>query len=167
MNIMLPFAKPMLQKVESAGKGQAVLVQGSRIVHRVAAVKEAPEPRMSCVISWVHRDVFAPDTNVFSTFRNWDNQHAPEVEMARHKAWRIKGQMEYLLEELRFQADASQTASEIMRHSANELLRASAELCSEVPDTQTWFATEQEAVDAAKRLYAEVYGALPVLKSSL
>ena len=53
------------QKVRSVaypGAGYGIFMQGSQILHRVSPVLAASEPRISCVTSYMSRDVFDQDT---------------------------------------------------------------------------------------------------------
>jgi hypothetical protein len=84
-------------KASYPGPGHAILMQGSRIAHCVTPVIEAVEPRLTVVNSYQSLNVFEEDKTRFVTYRDVDGIDTARYEYARHKAWRVKGQLEYLL----------------------------------------------------------------------
>lgn len=79
-------------------------MQGSKILHSVTPVLKAREPRISFVQSFIPLNVFTPDKTRMSTFlhQSKDPHHVVNLEYARHKAWRIMGQMKYIKDEVLF-----------------------------------------------------------------
>ena len=105
--------------------GYCIFMQGSKILHSVTPVESAREPRISYVQSWSRRNVFAPDLTRFATFRHnfKDPSHVTDLEYARHKAWRVAGQMEYVRDKAQFGMKAKVLAK-MFESSAKELLLA-------------------------------------------
>ncbi|DBA00998.1 TPA: hypothetical protein N0F65_006259 [Lagenidium giganteum] len=96
--------------------GQAILLRGSKHIHRVMPVTEGG-PRLSCILSFTTRNVFAPDLTRYGTFKNDTFAH---VEFARHKAWRAQG----FLNHLKARALAGTTVGDVVQ----DLAAAKAEL---------------------------------------
>ena len=80
-----------------------MLVQGTKILHSVTPVLSAKEDRISFVNSYGRRDVFAEDRTRFSSMMAaGDPEEIYELEYARHKAWRVMGQMKHVVEDMPF-----------------------------------------------------------------
>ena len=114
--------------IETANYSQAgycIFMQGSKILHSVTPVESAREPRISYVQSWSNRNVFAPDRTRFSTFRidTKDPPHVTDLEYARHKAWRIAGQMAFVRDAAPF-GMKPEALAQIFDTAASELLLA-------------------------------------------
>jgi len=93
----------LVETVKYTGPGYAIFMQGSKILHAVTPVLEAREPRYSLVNSYMTRDVFLRDPTKYHTFLSTgfdDRKDVVPLEYARHKAWRVKGQMKYILDEM-------------------------------------------------------------------
>mmetsp|Transcript_73839 Transcript_73839/g.210638 ORF Transcript_73839/g.210638 Transcript_73839/m.210638 type:complete len:210 (-) Transcript_73839:363-992(-) len=93
----------LVETVKYTGPGYAIFMQGSKILHAVTPVLEAREPRYSLVNSYMTRDVFLRDPTKYHTFLSKgfdDRKDVVPLEYARHKAWRVKGQMKYILDEM-------------------------------------------------------------------
>jgi hypothetical protein len=118
---------PELQKdvrrVPYPGAGYCVFMQGSQILHRVAPVLFADEPRISCVSSFMSRDIFDADSTRFHTFKHQDPGHVSTVEYARHQAWRVGGIMDYLQDKLEWGTPADDIAG-LLRGAASTLEKA-------------------------------------------
>ena len=99
-----------IETVSYLSAGYAIFMQGCKIVHRVAPVQQAREPRISFVNSYMTRDVFAPDRTRYSTFK-YDPPHITQLEYARHKSWRSKGILDALISEQQWTDDPNVLAS--------------------------------------------------------
>jgi hypothetical protein len=138
----------LMETVEYPGAGFAIFMQGSKILHRVTAVTSAKEPRISYVNSYVSRDVFDEDKTRFQTFKHQDPEHVTFVEFARHKAWRIHGQLDYVMNETHWGQDRFEIA-QYLENAANELLRAS-RLLTDKEDDRLGFIPHKEGDDKPK-----------------
>eukprot|EP00467_Chlorarachnion_reptans_P016060 CAMPEP_0114503178 /NCGR_PEP_ID=MMETSP0109-20121206/9503_1 /TAXON_ID=29199 /ORGANISM="Chlorarachnion reptans, Strain CCCM449" /LENGTH=380 /DNA_ID=CAMNT_0001681177 /DNA_START=241 /DNA_END=1383 /DNA_ORIENTATION=+ len=94
----------LVETVNYSQAGYCIFMQGSKILHSVTPVLKAREPRISFVQSFSNRNVFAPDKTRMSTFlhQSKDPPNIVNLEFARHKAWRIMGQMRYIQNEVSF-----------------------------------------------------------------
>lgn len=117
----------LVRGVEYPGAGYCILMQGSQILHRVSPVLAANVPRMSCVTSYQSLDVFDTDASRYHTFREWDGEGVASVEYARLQAWRIRGQMDYLVEKAEFGKQSAADLAKMLRNSA-AILEQSARL---------------------------------------
>lgn len=89
----------------SAGMpGYGILMQGSKILHRVTEVLAGREARMSLVMSYTPLRPFSIDRTRFHAHRDGfcDGEPIAVVEFARHKAWRVQGQMQYIIDNIKF-----------------------------------------------------------------
>lgn len=138
----------LVETVPYLEAGYAIFMQGSRILHRVKGVLEAREPRLSMVTSFSRLNVFAHDSTRYHTFSHQDPAHIHPLEFARHKAWRIEGQMRYILDQAPFSSDPQQLAS-VMRRASAELLHTARLLARETDDPLGFFheRDEQNASD--------------------
>jgi len=125
----------LIETVKYPGAGYCIVMQGSHILHKVTAVKEGREQRISLVNSWGRRDVFAPDKTRFKTFLDisLDPPDVAHLEFARHKAWRCAGKMQHVIEDLPFGTTPAQLA-EVMQEAALELIQTSRLLRGEASD---------------------------------
>lgn len=134
----------LVEVVRYTGAGYAVFMQGSKILHTVDAVLKAREPRISLVNSYMQLRPFVADKTRYSTFLKQgfdDGSHIAPVEFARHKAWRARGQMQYVLDQVRFLpkgSDQSMELAEIFRAAAAELQTAADLLSGTVDDNAKW-----------------------------
>lgn len=113
----------LIESVKYPGMGYAVFMHGSAILHRIAPVLFADEPRVSYVTSYMSRDVYDYDTTRYYTFKEQDPEHITDVEFARHQAWRVKGRMEHMIKDVPFGTPSADLVK-MMRESANALERA-------------------------------------------
>jgi hypothetical protein len=113
----------LVETIKYTGAGYAIIMQGSKILHSVNEVFSAREPRISLVNSYMTCRSFMPDMTRFSTFVDEDGMDILALEYARGKAWRIKGQMKYILHEANL-SNKPQELSVILRTAAQELTKA-------------------------------------------
>jgi hypothetical protein len=124
--------------------GNACFMQGSKILHTVEAVLKAREPRISLVNSYMSLRPFAPDPTRYATFTQAgfkDETRIVSLEFARHKAWRAKGKMQYVLDQIPFSGKSSYTSSElanIFEEAAAELQRAADQISGKIDDNAKW-----------------------------
>lgn len=111
------------EDVQYPGIGHAIFMQGSRIAHCVTPVVKGREQRITSVLSFQNRNVFNDPQYIYRTFV--DSKDPPNVlktEHSRHIAWRIKGQMEYLIKNPQWQSKGNIVS--ILDNAADELLKA-------------------------------------------
>lgn len=117
----------LIETVQYCGPGYGIFMQGSKILHSVRGVLEAREPRVSLVNSYMSTRVFGRDTTLYDTYVRGDSKEVVDMEFARHKAWRVGGQLAFLRDSPAFIADA-QLLARVLRGAAAELLSAAEEL---------------------------------------
>lgn len=113
----------LIETIKYTGPGYAILMQGSKILHTVNEVFKAKEPRISLVNSYMTCRSFMPDMTRYSTFVDDDGIELLSLEYSRGKAWRIKGQMDYILNEAKI-GTKPELLSSILRNAADELIQA-------------------------------------------
>ena len=114
-------------------------VQGTKILHSVTPVLSAKEDRISFVNSYGRRDVFAEDRTRFSSMMAaGDPEEIYELEYARHKAWRVMGQMKHLVEDMPFGTSVGDMAA-LMSGAAAELEQAQRLLLKQESDYVGFF----------------------------
>jgi len=118
-----PEEQKKVRSVKYPGPGYCIVMQGSQILHRVSPVLFSNEPRISCVTSWMSRNVFDADSTRFHTFKEQDPEHVSMVEYARHQAWRVGGVMDYMQERLEW-GTSSNKISGMLRDAAATLEKA-------------------------------------------
>eukprot|EP00164_Ancoracysta_twista_P003748 GFYU01005022.1.p1 GENE.GFYU01005022.1~~GFYU01005022.1.p1 ORF type:complete len:372 (+),score=140.86 GFYU01005022.1:150-1265(+) len=113
----------IVETVNYAGAGYCIFMQGSKILHQVLPVLKAREPRISFINSYQTLDVFEPDLTLFHTGRDQshDAPHVVNVEYARHRAWRVHGRMQWVMEELKWGTPPEEIAR-IMAEAGQELV---------------------------------------------
>lgn len=138
--------RDLVENISYAQAGYCIFCQGSKILHSVTPVISAREPRISFVQSWNRLNVFAPDSTLLSTFRDQvkDPLDVTNFEYARHKAWRVEGQMKYLMDKLGPEADVNKLAK-LLENAGNELLRAKALLLQETSDFPGFLVNEEDS----------------------
>ncbi|CAF0788546.1 unnamed protein product [Brachionus calyciflorus] len=94
--------------VKYPGPGYAVFMQGSHIFHHVTSVKEATEPRISLIHSYMVSNCFEEDSTKFSTFKGLDPEHISFMEFARLFAWRSSEMLDELINRTDFDEANSQ-----------------------------------------------------------
>lgn len=117
----------LVETVNYCGPGFAIFMQGSKILHTVRGVLAAREPRVSLVNSYMSTRVFGRDTTLYSTYVHGDSKAVVDMEFARHKAWRVAGQLSFIRDSPKFIADTA-LLSRVLRGAAAELLSAAEEL---------------------------------------
>ena len=122
----------LVETVHYPGAGYCIFMQGTKIFHSVTPVAAAREPRISFVNSYAPRNVFAEDRARFSRVAA-DPVEVAELEYARHKAWRVQGQMRYIMEDLEFGTQKEEMAA-VLEGAAEELLQAKRLLLREESD---------------------------------
>jgi hypothetical protein len=134
----------LVEEVRYGRAGEACFMQGSKILHTVDAVLKAREPRISLVNSYTSLRPFAPDPTRYGTFTQGgfgDDSRVASVEFARHKAWRAKGKLQYVLDQISFSGDSTDTTSElvnIFEEAAAELQRAADLMSGKIDDNAKW-----------------------------
>lgn len=126
----------LVETVKYTGPGYAIFMQGSKILHAVTPVLKAREPRYSLVNSYMTRDVFLRDPTKYHTFLSGgfdDRLDVVPLEYARHKAWRARGQMKYIIDEMKMGATAEELAK-ILELSGEELKESAALLRGQQKD---------------------------------
>lgn len=87
----------LVETVRYSGAGYGIFMQGSKILHCVSEVLKAREPRISLVNSYMTRRVFAqPDQTRYCLYLQNDGKDVASVDYARHKAWRVGGQLKLI-----------------------------------------------------------------------
>lgn len=106
-----------LLQVDYPEAGWGIFMQGSKMVHHVTKVSNAPEPRITCVNSYMPVNPFVPDATKYVTY---SNESTCNFEFARHKAWRASQQLQALAESKEWARDGdivnklSQSISELV-----------------------------------------------------
>ncbi len=131
--------RALVDTVRYPGPGFAIFMQGSRIAHSVTPVLRAREPRLTVVNSYSSLNPFSPDRTVFSTFLSIEGAEITPFEFARHVAWRVQGQLEYLKRANLFGGKEQARALErLLEHAAAELARAKALIAGDVQDERPY-----------------------------
>jgi hypothetical protein len=112
----------LVETVQYCGPGYGIFMQGSKILHSVRGVLAAREPRISLVNSYMSTRVFNPDTTKYSTYVVGDSEEVVDMEFARHKAWRVAGQLQFVRDSEVFLD--KQLLLRVLRGAAEELLSA-------------------------------------------
>jgi len=95
---------------EFGGPGYAIALHGNMVVHRAAGVRTACE-RISMVNGYVSTDTARDDQHRHRDLRVVDDPEVLYTEWAKHAAWRARGRLDHLLEELEFGVDRKAVAS--------------------------------------------------------
>jgi hypothetical protein len=126
--------------------------QGSKILHAVTPVLKAREPRYSLVNSYMTTNVFLRDPTKYHTFKSEgfdDRMDVVPLEFARHKAWRVKGQMTYLMEHATFGSSPEELAK-VLSGAGNELIQSANLLMGKTVDNAAFVDDESAENDAKK-----------------
>lgn len=83
-----------------------------------------------------------------------DPKPIAELEFARHKAWRVAGQLDYVVRGIPFGTDTEQVV-EVLEAAARELWRGSRLLRGEISDIPGFLVNEQDVVTENARDRAE------------
>jgi hypothetical protein len=138
---LTPELENLVRTIQYPGKGYAILIRGSQVLHRITPVLEALEPRVSIVNSYMSRNVFDADSTRYKTFLEWDPEHVSKVEFSRHTAWRVQGMMKYIMDEVEWGTPKEDLAS-LMRKASADLEFAAALVKQEKEDILTWIKEE-------------------------
>ncbi|CAF3991523.1 unnamed protein product [Rotaria sp. Silwood2] len=79
-----------IRTIDYLGQNSCVLMQGSRIVHRVTGIRSCSEPRITVVNSFMSTNPFTTEYTRYDTFRQ---EKTAALEYAIHKMWRANAQM--------------------------------------------------------------------------
>ena len=131
----------LIETVKYAKAGYGILMQGSKILHTVSEVMAAREPRWSIVNSYMSGRVFLqPDKTRFNTYARYEGHHIASVDLARHKAWRVGGQLDFIGKNASYDSSAATPSdlSAILRNAARELNFAADLIEREADDLSAW-----------------------------
>lgn len=128
----------LVRSVAYPGAGYCIFMQGSQILHRVSPVLSAPVPRISCVTSYMSRNVFDCDATRYHTFSHQDPVHVAPVEFARHQAWRIRGIMDFVVKKAEFGKHDADELGTLLREAGATLERSAKLLLGEEDDVLEW-----------------------------
>ncbi|CAF4093764.1 unnamed protein product [Adineta steineri] len=78
------------RKIEYGDINSCILMQGSRIAHRVTPIDSCSEPRITVVNSYMTNNPYAFDYARYSFYKK---ESTAALEYAMHKVWRANGQM--------------------------------------------------------------------------
>mmetsp|Transcript_2794 Transcript_2794/g.4786 ORF Transcript_2794/g.4786 Transcript_2794/m.4786 type:complete len:353 (+) Transcript_2794:40-1098(+) len=146
----------LVEVVKYGGAGHCILMQGTKILHSVAGVLQAREPRISLVNSYMTTRPFAVDRFKYHSFGKdgfRDPNDVLNLEYARHKAWRIRGKMQYIMEEMKFGA-SKEDMVKILDNAAEELKLASAIMQGKHNDHASW--VEEKKKPEKKRILSRL-----------
>jgi hypothetical protein len=127
----------LIDKVNYPGAGYAIFMQGAEIAHAVTPVLRAKEPRLTCVNSYQSLNPFGKDHTVYSTFTTMDGD-AHVYEFGRHVAWRVQGQLDYLMNEVQNGQKGHEEVKAILENSAAELQRAADLVSGRIQDERPY-----------------------------
>jgi len=137
----------LVESAAAPAAGHCLFVRGSKLLHSVKPVEEAPEDRHSVIMSYTSRNVFTPDLTRLDPlrFQLGDPRNVADLEYARHKAWRVHGQMEYVMDRVGFGTPTAVLA-EHLRGAAEELRYARRLLLGEISDIPGVLMNEHDRV---------------------
>lgn len=142
----------LVETVRYTGPGFGIFMQGSKILHAVTPVLKAREPRYSLVNSYMTTDVFLRDPTKYHTFTDKgfdDRMDVLPLEFARHKAWRVKGQMTYLMEHAPFGSSPKELAK-VLSTAGAELMQSAKLLLGEEVDDASFVEEKNTESDGKK-----------------
>ncbi len=108
---------PPPERVEAPlfpGPGYAIALHGDMIVHRGAPLKK-PGERISMVNGYVSTNTAGDDQHRHKDLTLVDDPECLYTEWARHAAWRARGRLDTLLDELSFTSDRQAVATSLER----------------------------------------------------
>jgi hypothetical protein len=114
--------------------GECIFMRGSEFLHRVQQVTAGNEPRISCVFSFMRRNVLKTDLTRYRTFTIDPHVH---VEYAAHKSRRIARLLK-LVEELAFETSCGDVV-DVLEKAKNELQYTIDVLTRKVHDGMPYF----------------------------
>lgn len=137
----------LVESVQAPPIGHAIFMRGSKLLHSVSPVAEGVEPRYSVVQSYTTRNVFAPDLTRLGPFREQfgDPKEIADLEFARHKAWRVAGQLKYVMDNLSFGTETDEVV-ELFQSAAKELVASCRLLKGEISDIPGYLVQEDDFV---------------------
>lgn len=138
----------LVETVRYTQAGYGILMQGSKILHSVSEVVAAREPRISLVNSYVSRRPFSVNRLRYSLYAKNDSANFINYEHARHRAWRVQGQLKYLQDMTTFETPPEELTA-ILRAAAVELVHA-ADLIDGFRTDETGHIELNEGVNAYK-----------------
>jgi hypothetical protein len=127
----------LVETIKYTTPGYAIILQGSKILHSVNEVFSAREPRISLVNSYMTCRSFMPDMTKFTTIVDREDMNLLSLDYARGKSWRIKGQMNYILNEANL-SNKPNELSDIFRSAAEELLKSADIIDMKIKDQSKW-----------------------------
>ena len=115
--------KERVKNIRFPEPGYCILMQGSLIMHSVNPLSKGIEPRMSLINSYITTDVFKQDRTRLSTFRDQskDPENIANLEYAKHIAWRTRGQLQYVLDNMNYANNNVNDISIIFKNVIQEL----------------------------------------------
>ena len=144
----------LIDSIQLQEPGTCVLVQGSKVMHSVTPVLEAMEPRHTVIIPFTNCNVFARDPTRLSLYKGGaidDPVPVANVEYARHKAWRIHGQMQYILEHAHSDTHNAEQLADLFGRAARELEYTRKLLLEEISDNPGYFVNGSDKVSSGGR----------------
>lgn len=137
----------LIDTVHYPAAGFAIFMQGSEIAHAVTPVVSAVERRITCVNSYQSLNPFVADKTVYKTFTTMDGD-APPFEFARHVAWRVQGQLDYLLTKVANGKDGHGDVKAILERAGAELQRAHGLITNRIEDERPYDVDGRAAAEA-------------------
>lgn len=115
------------------GPGYAIALHGNMVVHRGAPLRQ-PGERISMVNGYVSTNTALDDQHRHKDLRNIDPPELLYTEWARHAAWRTRGKLDTLMEEIQYTTDRHQIADQL-EQSLRDIRQAITEIRDDdVPD---------------------------------
>ena len=127
----------LIDRVNYPGPGHAIFMQGSQIAHAVTPVVRAREKRLTCINSYQSLNPFSKDCTVYKTFTTMDGD-APQYEFARNVAWRVQGQLDYLLHRVLNGRRGHADVEAVLTGAAAELQRARDLITNKIEDQRPY-----------------------------
>jgi hypothetical protein len=131
----------LIETVKYAKAGYGIFMQGCKILHTVSEVMSAREPRWSLVNSFKSTRVFGqPDKTRYTLFAEDEGADIATVDFARHKAWRVGAQLDFIRNNAAYDSTKLTPAdiSEILRNAAKELQFAADLIDKKADDHTKW-----------------------------
>ena len=127
----------LIDKVNYPAPGYAIFMQGSQIAHAVTPVVRARERRLTCINSYQSLNPFSADNTIYKTFTTMDGD-APQYEFARNVAWRVQGQLDYLLHKVQNGKQGHADVVTILEGATAELQRARDLITNQIEDERPY-----------------------------
>jgi len=113
------------------GPGSAVALHGNMVVHRGAALR-TPGERITMVNGYVSTDTSRDDQSRTVDLVPVDDHEVLYTEWARHAAWRARGRLDRLIDDLEFGIDPA-AASAALTEAVGDVRRAIEEMNNDAP----------------------------------